>query len=72
MGSGGVSCVENGSDTSFQLIERQFGQGRPPAEEVQPVRYVSGREDRPKTTAESIARHGIPQGATDRKAHLWR
>ena len=65
-----LSCVEKGSDTDLQFSERQFAEWRATAEEQQPIRHVGIRKNGAQTAPEAVARHRIPQGATDRETHL--
>ena len=68
-----MSCIEEGSDTGLQLVERQFAEWRATTEQKESVRNVAGRQDGAQSAPETIARHGVTEGATERKRHLrWR
>jgi hypothetical protein len=37
-----LSCIEKGSDTGLQLVERQFAERRATAEQKESVREIAG------------------------------
>ena len=62
----GEKCVHR----AVQFYERVFARRQPRADQVQPRRYVAGRQHRTETSTQTISLDGRADGATDRERHL--